>query len=324
MEEFSVQPLSEGLGFYEKSPVWSRAEQNHPLKEQKTSRPAKGFLPFPDIPEELLPEKLDLEKEQTYHLLRALLEKPYLGEQAEKANPNLETRGGLSPHHKGSSPALAGPAHPSPHHKVPQTKAVAGLNRNKAPEGDKPSPSAVVLEPARPDFVPSKGRNGNHEQKQAKAARPDFVPSKGVLPALDKKFCFSACFSWKAVLTDFFVVSLVFFPPFVLFMFLTETLSFSVLGFLWPKILLAFAVFAGMYCLLCRLFCFETYGEAVAKIRLTNLRSPRMPHPFALFWRFLLSCSTGMVLLPLLSLVFKKDIAGHLTGLYSQKTNPVK
>ena len=279
MEEFSVQPLSEGLGFYEKSPVWNRAEQNQPLREQKTFRQSGGFLPFPDIPEELLPEKLDLEKEQTYNLLRALLEKPYLGPRVQKTSPFLEGRREPYLQDQGISTAVS-----------------AVLDRNKAsPEGNKLP--TVASEPAQPDLVPS---------------------SQVALPTLGKKIYFS----WKAVLTDTFIVSLVFFPPFVLFMFLTETLSFSVLRLVWPPAVLAFGVFAGMYCLLCRLFCFETYGEAVAQIRLAPLRSTTsMLSPFSLFWRFLLSCSTGMALLPLFSFIFKKDIAGHLTGLYIQKVD---
>ena len=82
---------------------------------------------------------------------------------------------------------------------------------------------------------------------------------------------------------------------------------------------LAFFLFLQMYCLLCRLFCFETCGEAMAKIRLVSPKLKGPAHPFLLFWRALLSCFTGFVLLPLASLLFKKDLTGYLTGLYFQK-----
>ena len=126
----------------------------------------------------------------------------------------------------------------------------------------------------------------------------------------------------KAVgLMDVLTAGLFFFPSFILFAFLTETAVLSVLSLLWPKILLAFLFFVQMYCFICRLFCFETLGEALAKIRLAPKGSKGPAHPLPLFFHFVLSCATGFVLLPLLSLVLKKDLTGYLTGLQFQKTS---
>ena len=128
------------------------------------------------------------------------------------------------------------------------------------------------------------------------------------------------CFSLKSYIVDFFVAGFLFFPSLYLFIFLTQIEPVAVLWSLWPKILVGFLLFAQIYCFLCRLFCFETCGEALAKIRLYTLRSKKEVHPLMLFWRFLVSCSTGIILLPLISLIFRKDYLARLTGLYFQKT----
>ena len=127
-------------------------------------------------------------------------------------------------------------------------------------------------------------------------------------------------FSLKSYIVDFFVAGFLFFPSLYLFIFLTQIDPVNVLWSLWPKIFVGFLLFAQIYCFLCRLFCFETCGEALAKIRLYTLQSKKEVHPLLFFWRFLVSCLTGVILLPLISLIFKKDCLARLTGLYFQKT----
>ena len=143
------------------------------------------------------------------------------------------------------------------------------------------------------------------------------APPEKVLPAPPVYFCFSP----KAYLMDAFVVSLLFFPPLLFFAFLTEPFPLQALKVLWLQVLVVFFLFAQVYCFLCRLFCFETFGESFAKIRLftRHSQSKSPPHPFRLFWRFLLSILTGIILMPVFSLVFGKDIMARLTGLYFQK-----
>ena len=120
---------------------------------------------------------------------------------------------------------------------------------------------------------------------------------------------------------DTCVASLLFFPPLFLFVFLTQGDLFSVLRILGPKILFAFLFFSQVYCLICRLFCFGTFGEFLAKRKLSRFREDvQEVHPFHLFWRFLLSCLTGVIVLPLLSFIFRKDFMAFLTGLRFQKT----
>ncbi len=135
---------------------------------------------------------------------------------------------------------------------------------------------------------------------------------------LEKKLCFSL----KAYLTDMLAVSVLFFPSFVLFIFLTQSDPVGLLRAVGFQTLLVFILFSQVYCLICRLFCFETFGEALAGIRLLRPRSLKQVHPFRLFFRFFLSCVTGGALIPLLSFLCKKDIMAFLTGLYFHKRPP--
>ena len=161
---------------------------------------------------------------------------------------------------------------------------------------------------------------------------PAPVTSPAPTPAFEKTFYFSI----KAYLIDAFSAGLLFLPPFILFLFLTQPNPIEILLALWPKVLIVFLFFTQMYCLLCRLFCFETFGETLTGIRLipqnrvgdiyaqdtacaTDSNSAidaSSAHPLTLFFRFLLSCATGFVLLPVLSFIYKKDIMARLTGLY--------
>ena len=127
-------------------------------------------------------------------------------------------------------------------------------------------------------------------------------------------------FPVKAYLIDVCIVSFLFFPPFVLFVFLTQSSPIAVLKSIVFSVLPVFLFFSQIYCLLCRLFCFETFGEAMAKMRLFTLSSSQDVHPYMLFWRFFISCVTGVIFLPLFSLILKKNFTARLTGLYFQKT----
>lgn len=260
-ENFSFSLLGPGLGFYEKKLLPDREKP----------------LALPELQSLALSEDFDLEDESAYEHLLSVLEKPYLGEQANFSLGSSEFLPSVN-----SSPVV------SPFKAVPTSSALKAKN-----------PSLK-------------------SQNLSSLKRKKEVPVKKVKPVSQVYLTF--CFSLKAYLIDAFVVSLLFFPPLLFFTFLTEPLPLKALMTVWPQVLMVFFLFAQGYCFLCRLFCFETFGEAFSKIRLFTLRSQSEVHPLRLFWRFLLSCLTGMLLIPLFSLVFKKDIMARLTGLYFQKT----
>ena len=260
MEEFSLKPLSEGLGFYEKPPAFH--------SDGKTKIGQERALLSPELPEEL-----DLEDSKTYKDLLSLLEKPYLGA--------FQNDGNISPEQEVSS-------------FTPATTTVASAG-----------PAATTTSTV-----------------SSVAAVPSFVSATPApqAPTSESGFEKTFYFSLKAYITDAFAAALLFVPSLISFVFLTQTDPVGVLWSVFPQVLVAFLFFTQVYCLLCRLFCFETFGEALAKIRLFSLRSRKEVHPFLLFWRFLLICLTGVVFLPLVSLIFRKDFVARLTGLYFQKT----
>lgn len=282
MEEFSLKPLSEGLGFYEKPPVF------HSDGKDKMEREQEKALLSPELSEDL-----DLEDSKTYKDLLNLLEKPYLGVFQKEGNIPR-------PEQEMSSFTPVAPLAASSSVSAAPAPAVA-------PAAPAPAPApAPVVAPAAP---------------AAASPAPAVAPVTSVQTSASES-CFEKTFyfSLTAYITDAFAASLLFFPPLVSFVFLTQA---DPLGTLWsvaPQMILTFLFFTQVYCFLCRLFCFETFGESLAKIRLFRLQSQKEVHPFLLFWRFLLICLTGVVFLPLISLVFRKDFVARLTGLYFQKT----
>ena len=268
MEDFSLKPLSEGLGFYEDKLIFQSVHKRGDKK-----KPPPEFSDH--LSDDILPKKLDLDNFQTYEHLLSLLEKPWLG---KENTLNSESK-----------------------KQVLFTDTLPASNSS-------PTVSSSVL-------FQGEALSPSDEKKEQKEKTSLHFPV-----AFEKTFYFSL----KSYITDAFVVSLLFFPPLISFVFLTQSEPEAVLWSIWPKILIAFLFFSQIYCLACRLFCFETFGEALAKVRLSTLGAQTEVHPFLLFWRFLLSCLTGVVCLPLLSLVFRKDFLARLTGLYFQKTKIVK
>ena len=267
MEDFSLKPLSEGLGFYEDKLSIKSANKkgtrgsNKGDKEDERNEGDKGDKKplFSELScNGILPKELDLNNLKTYEHLLSILEKPWLGEK-ETIKSELKT-------------------------------------------------------PVKSSLLPSETLPSPLQKKE------DVVPQPKLNTMSEKTFYFSLI----SYIMDAFVVSLLFFPPLLSFIFLTQSEPQIVLSSIWPKILIAFLFFSQIYCLMCRLFCFETFGEALVKVRLLTLGSKKEVHPFRFFWRFFLSCLTGVVFLPLFSLIFRKDLSARLTGLYFQKSKILK
>ncbi len=143
------------------------------------------------------------------------------------------------------------------------------------------------------------------------------IVQKSLLPPVLGKV-----FSFKSIFIDGLMVSLLFFPLFLFFVYFTQAQFLAVLSTLWFETLIVFILFSQIYCLLCRLFCFETYGEYISHRRLCKSSSSnrQMIHPMRFFWRFIVCSLTGVIPLPLLSLFFRIDLLGTFTGLRFYKT----
>ena len=312
----SLRPLSKGLGFSEPKVDAERSadlkadtEGEGPKKPLNKPQGSKAFFKPPMFLQAGVNEVLDLEDPKTYQALMANLSSPWLGTE-EAINHPLKP---LAEHKKLSSIIFPPPA----------TKATSSANTQQTNTTTKATSSADTQQTNTTTKATSSA-NTQQTNTTTKATTTSTLPNKQTnaelnkTPALNmgpKKIFF---FSPKAFLVDAGVVALLFFPPLILFTLFTQNYPGLVLWQVMPNILISFLLFAQVYCLLCRVFCFETYGEALLKVRLSTLNSKSGP-AIVLFWRFLLSCLTGVITLPICSLIFKKDIMAYLTGLYFQK-----
>ena len=298
-KEISLKPLSKGLGFYD--PLLfsdTKGQKNIPGGSSVPGSNSHSFML----------EKLDLEDLSAYEQLLISLEKPYLGTKKSRfldqnrQNSNTKT---FSSNPDSSSVGFSG--NPAGSFVSSSPSATNKLNQ----------PAPPPLSHKTSDLVPLPSPSAPPSPISTSSSVP--LSKEQVSPQKEKKVLKSEKFfsGFKVYLTDAFFISFLFFPPLIFFAFLTEPEPLTAVTALWPKILTVFFLFAQVYCFLCRLFCFETFGEAFARIRLFS--SQKEVHPLRLFWRFLLSCLTGVVLIPLLSLIFRKDFMACLTGLYFQE-----
>lgn len=85
---------------------------------------------------------------------------------------------------------------------------------------------------------------------------------------------------------------------------------------------LLFLAVMQMYVVISRSFFGRTLGEWTFDFQLgENHEHPRMIYPLKVAWRSLVICLTGIITLPVLSLLFQVDLAAYLSGLqlYRQK-----
>jgi len=91
----------------------------------------------------------------------------------------------------------------------------------------------------------------------------------------------------------------------------------------WTQISVGVLVFsvAELYMLISRGFFGQTLGEWSFEVEVgTGLQQKSLWYPFQVVLRTLLTTATGFVLLPLLSLIVRRDIAGMLSGIKLQRT----
>ena len=192
---------------------------------------------------------------------------------------------------------------------------------------EKPSISDSGLQP---DIKPAKNTHPIEQTKKGTIQNVDWIsrqidkmPQKQagkeiILPKHDHFF------SLKSFLVDSLISGILFFSPLIAVIIYSGMNWVEILWSIRYQVLAAFVLFSQMYCLLCRLFCFETFGETLTDRRLYTGKNRGSPSPVRMFWRFLLSCATGGISLPVLSFLIKRDVQVYLTGLYFQKPSLIK
>ena len=287
-----LKGLSEGLGFYEKQNDLNSAVVDSIFESKKEPR----FSIPPSISELMGSETdLNLEDEKTYERLLFMLEKPWLGEEEEEEETGVKEK---------------------------SKKASFSVNQTRGSHKN-------------PDFLKTKEPDFREDKKKDKVEKNQSSFKDWTSQQIDKMSKNSKekvtivqkhkdFFSFTSFLTDTLVSGLLFFSP------LVGAIMYSginVMEALWElryQIIFSFILFSQMYSLLCRLFCFETFGETLTDRRLYTGKNRHHPSPIRMFWRFLLSCTTGGISLPILSLIMKKDLLVYLTGLYFQKNSSIK
>ncbi len=287
VEKLSVKSLSSGLGFYKLPSPLSNKKPHLPTSNDQIN-----------LPDFLLEDKWDFEDTNTYQKILSNLEKPWLGNtQNQNAGNDKTAHATLNP------PAIA------------------------------PEKSRVIIEK-----IPNHDlqQNEPNNKKSNGSNMHTLLPTKH--PKSTESFIIPASvFSLKSIVVDAILAGTLFFPCLLLFIFLSEPEPLFILAAVkWP-VIISFLLFSQVYCLLCRLFCAETYGEMLSRRRLCKATINRSPnktanpsplsitdtvvHPGFLFWRFLVSCVTGVILLPILSWCLKQDFLGKLTRLHFYETS---
>ena len=242
-------------------------------------------LSVPSIPDFLLQQPLDLKDEHTYEYLLDKLQQPWLGE------------------------------------KVGTKKGSSGFSKETLPRGKVTVSSDSEEEDSKLKDELSSRKESSANSKNLSEVTPSEVQkiSSEQVISSQSTVSFTECVSLKSYLVDSCFMVILFFSPLYLCAALTQPQPIKSLLAVWPYILICFLIFSQMYCFICRLFCLDTYGEMLSKRRLLYNQQP--PHPLRLLWRFLVSCLTGVITLPVLTMIFKKDFSAYLTGLHFQKVS---
>ena len=280
-EDITLKKLSKGLGFCNKQ-ISFKDFQSQPIQKN---------LSLPSVPDFLLQQPLNLKDENTYKYVLAQLKEPWLGEEKAIQMTSVTSSEVVLP------------------------EGNANVVSHVSEEFD----PLLTDEPFLHEELPSHKESpveSNDVNVQTATSKKE-LDSAISLHSSPAGLFFKESISLKSYIIDGLLMCVLFFSPLYLCAALTQAQPLSALSALWPYILVCFLIFSQIYCCICRLFCFDTYGEVLSKRRLFYKKNP--PHPFHLLWRFIVSCATGVVILPILSMICKRDLSMYLTGLYFQK-----
>lgn len=282
MEEFEFKPLTDGLGFHKKK---LEDESNQKLPSFIDEEPS--FKTLPQVPEKIEAKKKILEEKvsglpfdfSTTQTPGSLFS-PTLPRESQKAVEPLKVD------------------------LQPTTISVPKLNSPKFKQIDKavPAPSAANLEQPviqKADVTPNK----IEVSKEVPTFKPSYNFATSIVLDFFVVMGLAVLFTLGLVLaTGLDIVSIV-------------TQSFADLGTQIGVGLLVYSV-AQLYMIISRSFFGQTLGEWSIEQQLgTPNQQEKFAYVFKLLWRTLLISFTGFVILPLISLIARKDITGKLCGI---------
>lgn len=304
-EEFEFKPLTKGLGFHKKS-----SELKRQMLEGAASSAPKTSHDLPESAPLMSDEESDLvtsakepksQKEAYADLLKAL-EKPMSFDATPEKKSELEMTETL-PRRDASEISAAGPDVDLPDMNMPELPPM-----NEMPEMVESSVEPSFEEKKAELFGTSTSRGASNSPK-VKTLEPASVGvAAGILDCI-----------FVVALSLIFLVSLIMVTGVnlssVIFNTQTDITTQVSMGILFIAVM-------QMYVIVARSFFGRTLGEWTFDMQLGDDNQHKTSsYPLRVLLRSLVTIVTGIFLLPLLSLLFRKDLAGFLSGLqlYRQK-----
>lgn len=321
-DDFELKPLSQGLGFHKKpvnlgeSIKKSEASKDH-LKKSIPKRPASGLLDSTFMPE----------KETTYEDLLASLSSP------KKSTAFQDLFSEETHSSENSSSQETSPSAPIFTSTLPRKSSDISLSSTEVfedPVGTNIFPETPRKTPTPPPDAPIR----DEVDKNNISISSDIFKSKqqGVRRGAHDAPPISRLSKAPICLRSLFLDVLVVLAMALVFLLSLLIVTKVDLMSVWASskndlmtqlsmAVLYIAVYQ-MYVVISRSFFGRTLGEWTFDFQLGNDEQQKKAlYPVKVLWRSLLVIMTGVVILPLFSFIFRKDLASYLTGLqlYEQK-----
>ncbi len=299
-DEFEFKPLTEGLGFHKKSIKLNDQVKKTNLSQEHLPR---SFPPAPPAqPEEGSTSSASVNPRQTLEEILKSLERPQQSVQVTQPLPRESTKqpSAKSPVNRDAVPLKANMVQPQ--------QAPGGVVQGMdLPFMDIPEPGAPVVpeETPQPLVVPAPAigtRRG--------AADSPLVKLTPVSMSLS-----SALLDLVAVVA----LGLIFM---IVLLTITESSLASIVASaqtdltIQVSLAILFLAVMQMYVVISRSFFGRTLGEWTFDLQMgSDEQHEKSGYPLRILWRSILVTMTGIVLLPTLSLIFRRDLLAPLTGL---------
>ncbi|MAE73488.1 MAG: hypothetical protein CL675_05290 [Bdellovibrionaceae bacterium] len=298
IDEFEFKPLTDGLGFHKKNQA--------PVPEKKdwvAGKTLKPERPLPPSDKLLRSQQREPQAEsaentkKTIEDLLSALDRPVPatnGREAAMSVPEVDL----------GVPAFDGPDFTEP---LPRADDVPAREAYRVPATEMPAGIQLPKEVAKPTAETGTRRSGHG------GAEPKYRES-----TLSVTSMFLDVMTTAAV-TILFLISMILATNIDVFSIFRKIPEDIYLGAVVGTMFLSVWF---MYVVIARSFCGRTLGEWTFDLQLgTKEQQAKALYPLQVVWRSLFVMATGVVVLPLLSVVFRKDLAKVFTGLQLYKVD---
>ncbi|MCH2534314.1 MAG: hypothetical protein MK008_07740 [Bdellovibrionales bacterium] len=299
-DDFEIKPITKGLGFHQK--------QEDLKSATKQSRLAEDHLPKKVPQRPSASESKNNYEQTTYEDLLASIAQPKAVAPKEKPKSSMGLGAELDKQLEITStfPRKDEKQQASPEVEIPQTPEFPNPFSTPSMPDFKDEPKLNKNKIAEPNLAESSVKRGAHDSKQGRL-KP-------------------AAFSLSSVILDTLVVVAIALAFLISLLWVTQVDLIGVMTTAQSDIatqlslaVLYVAVYQ-MYVIVSRSFFGRTLGEWTFDHQLGDEKQQKSGmYPLQVVWRSLLITATGIIVLPLLSMIFRKDLASYFTGLQLYK-----